>query len=399
MSEAARFLSGFGRAMSAALLYAPGHPTLERAIDGAWQDLTDLVAAGRAASFTLLGDTVLFGDRPLLGRRSWEWAGRLSAAGLQRLEFSSDVEREAFEGFLADVVDRLSGRLSSSAAERQFAQRGIRIGAIGLQAGGAATEPAAPAGTPAYSLREEAEAIRWVHDEVNSTRMLPLVEAEAIIRSLSVAMHADQRLMLPLLRLKDFDQYTTTHSLNVAVLAMGLAEYLGLSSSEVRGFGIAGLLHDLGKVRIPIEILTKPGRLTDAERAVMNQHPADGARLILRSEEQLDVAAAVAYEHHIMIDGGGYPRLRCRRECHPASVLVHVCDVYDALRTNRPYRDAWPQDRTIAYLREGAGREFDPEVTRAFIQMMDQWAPRVAVLGDEDEAVPAGNGGTPPTGA
>ena len=78
----------------------------------------------------------------------------------------------------------------------------------------------------------------------------------------------------------------------------------------------------------------------------MNRHPVDGARLILQSEEHLDVAAVVAYEHHIMIDGGGYPRTRFKRDCHPASVLVHVCDVYDALRTNRPYRDAWTQEKT-----------------------------------------------------
>jgi putative nucleotidyltransferase with HDIG domain len=391
VTEAARFLGSFGRALSAAALYAPEHPTLMRAVDGAWQDLSDLVAAAPRPSFTLLGDTVLFGDMPLRGRRSWEWAARLSAAGLQRLEFDRDVDRASFDGFLFDVVSRIGGKPVSSASARHVAPRGIRSGAVGLRPeGGEPSETRMPVATLAYSLREEAEAIRWMHDEVKGTQALPLVEAEAIIRSLSVAMHGDRRLVLPLLRLKEFDQYTTTHSLNVAVLAMGLAEFLGLSSREVRGFGIAGLLHDLGKVRIPLEILTKPGRLSDEERVVMDRHPVDGARLILQSEEQLDIAAVVAYEHHIMIDGGGYPRTRFRRECHPASVLVHVCDVYDALRTNRPYRDAWPQPKVLAYLRERAGKEFDPDVVDAFVRMMEQWESRLAVLGGEDEVVPTG---------
>ena len=234
MTEAARFLGLFGRALSAAALYAPGHPTLSRAVDGAWQALSDLVSASPRPSFTLLGETVLFGDMPLRGRRSWEWAGRLSAAGLQRLEFDRDVEREAFEGFLFDVVDRIGGRKASSASQRQVAPRGIRSGAIGMRAGEGEQAVDVPIGTLAFSLREEVEAIRWMHDEVKGTRTLPLVEAEAIIRSLSVAMHGDRRLVLPLLRLKEFDQYTTTHSLNVAVLAMGLAEFLAVEPRGAR---------------------------------------------------------------------------------------------------------------------------------------------------------------------
>jgi len=151
---------------------------------------------------------------------------------------------------------------------------------------------------------------------------------------------------------------------------MALAEYLGLGARDVRTFGVAGLLHDLGKVRVPVEILNKPGKLTDDERLVMQRHTVDGARIIISSDRDLDLAAAVAYEHHIMIDGGGYPRPHYHRECHRASKLVHICDVYDALRTNRPYREAWDPERVLAYLEERAGKEFEPEAARAFVTMM-----------------------------
>jgi putative two-component system response regulator len=97
----------------------------------------------------------------------------------------------------------------------------------------------------------------------------------------------------------------------------------------------------------------------------------------------------VAYEHHIMLNGGGYPTFRFRRDCHHASKLVHVCDVYDALRTNRPYREAWPQEKTLSYLKDRAGTEFDPELVTAFVRMMRQWEPGVAVLTDEAAPVPA----------
>jgi putative nucleotidyltransferase with HDIG domain len=212
-----------------------------------------------------------------------------------------------------------------------------------------------------------------------------------------MAMHSDQQMILPLLQLREFDEYTTTHSLNVSVLTMALAEAVGLSAQDVRTFGIAGLLHDLGKVNIPTDILNKPGKLTDDERQVMQRHPVDGARLIIESGRKLDLAAAVAHEHHIMINGNGYPRCHYHRDCHKASKLVHVCDVYDALRTKRPYRDAWESERVLAYIGERAGTEFEPDAANAFVAMMRktekgiQLSPMAAVQNGN------GNGATPPT--
>lgn len=393
MTEAGRFLGSFGRALSAFGLYRAGHPTLERALDAAWQDLADLLAAVPQPSYTFLGDTVLFADAPLRERRSGEWVDRLSAAGIERLEFDRTVTQEGLEGLLADLGSRIAGHGGTTDA-RHMARPGVRFGSVGLRgtvAGGDASTPATPARTATLGLyvREEIDALRWLHAEVQDSNTIPLLEAETIVRSLSVAMHAEQQIVLPLLKLKEFDQYTTTHSLNVSVLAMGLAEYLGLAPREVRVYGVTGLLHDVGKTRIPLEILTKPGRLTDEERAVINRHPADGARLILRSEQNLDLAATVAYEHHIMIDGGGYPLRRFKRPCHLASRLVHVCDVFDALRTNRPYRDAWSQGETIDYLESRAGMEFDPDLVKAFVAMMTKWHAQVAVLTSEHDPIVA----------
>ena len=120
----------------------------------------------------------------------------------------------------------------------------------------------------------------------------------------------------------------------------------------------------------------------------MNAHPAEGARMILETEPDLDLAAVVAYEHHIMINGGGYPTMRYARQCHHGSKLVHVCDVYDALRTNRPYRDAWLADKVLAYMEERSGVEFEGEVAHAFAAMMREWEPRVARV-SEDETIAA----------
>jgi putative nucleotidyltransferase with HDIG domain len=194
-------------------------------------------------------------------------------------------------------------------------------------------------------------------------------------------------MVLPLLQIRRYDQYTTTHSLNVCTLAMGLAEWLGLGGRDVRAFGTAGLLHDIGKTKIPAEILNKAGRLEPHERAIMNAHPIEGARIIIESEDRLDLAAVVAYEHHVMVNGGGYPQFDYPRECHQASKLVHVCDVYDALRTNRPYRAAWDAPKVMSYMEERSGTEFDADVVRAFVKMMSEWEPKIATFEPAPEPV------------
>jgi len=139
-------------------------------------------------------------------------------------------------------------------------------------------------------------------------------------------------------------------------------------------------------------VLTKPGKLTDEERRMMNQHPVDAARMILESEEELELAAVVAYEHHIMLNGGGYPNVHYARECTLASRLVHVCDVFDALSTTRPYREAWSQEKVLTYLGERSGSEFDPELVTTFNRMMLEGAAQVRVL---REAVSGGGAARP----
>jgi putative nucleotidyltransferase with HDIG domain len=390
MSEPAHFLGAFAQALAGMSLYTKGHPARARGIDAAYQELLDLQARHPRPLFTFLGDEVIFGRLPLREMRDWGWSSRLAEAGIQRLEFEEHVSREEFEVFLDEVLARVTMDAVDTAEAHQLRPTAIKFGAVGVRGGGElAGEAASPTATIAFSLGEEAETIRWLHDEVRQRESLPLAEVEAVVRSLSVAMHGDQQMILPLLQLKQFDEYTTTHSLNVSVLSMALAEFLGMGPTDVRALGVAGLLHDLGKVRIPTEVLTKTGKLSPDERVLMNRHPVEGARIILESDQDLDLASVVAYEHHIMLNGLGYPQVRFRRTCHEASNLVHVCDVYDALRTKRPYRDAWPVGQVLPYIEGRAGLEFDPDYVRAFISMMRKWESQVAVIADERTPLPA----------
>jgi putative nucleotidyltransferase with HDIG domain len=390
MSSPVEFLHGLARAVAALGLYRDGHPARGRAVDRAYDQLQRLLADRDSLLFTFLADEVICGTEPLRELGAWDWGIRLAACGMQRIEFDADATRDDFEALLEQLTARLSLTAAGSAEQRHTGSSRIRFGGVGLlDAPADHTAPPAPVtGWQSFPLQQEADTLRWLHDEVQDAQQLHLAEAEAVVRSLAVAIRGED-MLIPLLRLKNFDEYTTTHAINVAVLSMALTEHLGLGPRDVRTFGVAGLLHDIGKVSIPREILVKPGKLTDAERAVMNGHTVEGARIIIRHNAQLDLAAVVAYEHHIMIDGGGYPALRFRRDCHYASRIVHVCDVYDALRTKRPYRDAWDAERVLSYLDDRAGSEFDPIIAREFIRMMRALEGRVARVA-EDGAILGG---------
>jgi putative nucleotidyltransferase with HDIG domain len=370
MSEPVRFLNAFAHALSVMTLYPEGHPSRDSAIDAAYQELSDLTTSAQPPSFTFLGEDIIYGRLALRDLKDWSWGRRLAAAGIQRLEFERRITRDEFESFLQEILARLTLSLIDTSEQRFSRPLGVRFGAVGIRdEAEESAEPLAIA-TLDVTLDEEAGMLAWLQDEVRARGSVPLLEAETVVRSLAVAMHGEANIVLPLLQLKEFDQYTTTHSLNVAVLAMGVAEFVGCTAPEVRKIGVAGLLHDIGKVRIPIEVLTKPGKLTPAERQLMNRHPVDGAKTIIKTDAGLDLAAVVAYEHHVMLNGDGYPTFHYDRDCTLASRLVHVCDVYDALCTRRPYREAWTSDESTKYLEERSGMEFDPELVGAFIRML-----------------------------
>jgi putative nucleotidyltransferase with HDIG domain len=383
MTDPVRFLNAFAHVLAVMTLYPEGHPSREGAVDAAFEGLSGLRAAKGHPTFTFLEEEVVFGREPLRELKAWEFGRRLIAAGIQRIEFERTVTRDEFEGFLQEILARLTLSSISTGEARQMRSLGVRFGTVGLQGEAEVPVVAAESTTLKMALGEEADAFRSMQAAVQSGQGVPLIEAEAVVWSLAVAMHGQQRIVMPLLQLKEFDQYTTAHSLNVSVLSMALAESLGYGAKQVRAVGVAGLLHDIGKVRIPIEVLTKPGKLTDEERQLMNQHPVEGARIILQSGDEMELAAVVAYEHHIMLNGGGYPTLHYKRPCGAASRLVHVCDVYDALCTKRPYREAWTSEKAVSYLESLAGQEFDPDIVATFVRTLRQGDAQVKLLTEE----------------
>ena len=297
---------------------------------------------------------------------------------MQRLEFAADVTREDFEAFLEGIVSRLALPMLDGTQVRSIGVRSsgaIRFGALGIRGesrlASCVPQVALPATRRTYELTDEVATIEWMHEQVSERAQLPLLEAESVVRSLAVAMHGDQEMLLPLLSLREFDEYTTTHSLNVSVLTMALAEAMGMGARDVRAFGVAGLLHDLGKTRIPLEVLNKPGKLTDEEWVAVRRHP-QLSEAILSPVPALADVARLAVEHHERVDGSGYPYGLVAHQLDVPSRVLQVADVAEALSARRPYRGAMDDDAVLRVMGRDAGSKLDAAAFGA----LEAWLPR-----------------------
>jgi len=226
-----------------------------------------------------------------------------------------------------------------------------------------ATPGASPAATEPAVFEAEIETVAWIFDEVRAGRALPVIEAEAVVGSLYLQQRVMDRLRVSVVAHDDIVRYHATHAVNVAMLSMVMAEQLDFDAASIRRIGLAAVVHDVGMTRVPADVVTRPGQISQQERELVMAHPIEGARIIMAADLSMDLAATVAFEHHLKTDGSGYPRLVYPRAPHYVSRLVQLCDVFHALSSPRPFRPPWPSEIIVSYLNERAGFDFHPGLT------------------------------------
>jgi putative nucleotidyltransferase with HDIG domain len=192
-------------------------------------------------------------------------------------------------------------------------------------------------------------------------------EGRDIVSSIMQGLRDEGTLIDRLIRLQGHDDYTVTHSLNVCILVVAQATRLGLPESNVREAGLAALLHDIGKEIIPTRILNKPERLDAEEFERVKSHPLNGAKLLRKIDCGSEIPMIVAFEHHIKYDRSGYPKTQSSEALHVASHMTQIADVYDALRSFRPYMPSIELSKTLSIMKQGRGTEFEPRLFDNFI--------------------------------
>lgn len=218
-------------------------------------------------------------------------------------------------------------------------------------------------------------------------------ESEALVEEIAHSVIRNPHALISLSRLKTSDEYTYMHSVAVCALMMALARQMDLPQDWVREAGIAGLMHDIGKMTIGSDILNKPGRLTDPEFAAMRLHPEGGVRILQQGGVPYASAYDVCLHHHEKVDGSGYPFGLQGEQISVLSRMAAICDVYDAITSERPYKKAWGPAHSIREMASWPGH-FDEHVFQAFVRTVGIYpigalvrlhSQRIGVVVDQDE--------------
>jgi HD-GYP domain-containing protein (c-di-GMP phosphodiesterase class II) len=205
----------------------------------------------------------------------------------------------------------------------------------------------------------------------NEARMGKAISAEAalsLVEEISSSVTRNPSALISIARLKTKDDYTYMHSVAVCGLMVALAQQLKLSEEETREAGLGGLLHDLGKAQIPIEILNKPGKLTDEEFNTVKLHPSWGYDMLLEGKTVGATPLDICLHHHERIDGKGYPHGLQGEKISLYARMGSICDVYDAITSNRPYKNGWDPAESISKMADWCNSHFDERIFQAFVR-------------------------------
>jgi len=369
-------------ALRAGQLYAPSHPLVQRAFDTLNEALTQLLTDQPTIAIGIIGNEIIVGDVPLprAAESMGEMIRRLKSLGIERIAFDQGVTPDEVQT-LALTIAHPERRPGQSAPGVEAADPlavfnnlpHIRVGRIQTEE---KKETSAADIATIRRLYSDATNIAGSVWQSAQTEGVPDPRAaRALVDSLAQAVSANRTALIALTALKNYDNYTFTHMVNVSILTMSQARALGIDGAILRELGLAALMHDIGKVRTPTEILNKPEKLTDSEFAVMRMHVVDGAEILRRTPEMPAIAPVIAFEHHLRLDGTGYPFGVSRSGLNVGTMLCSIADVYDAMRSQRVYQQAFPSDRILEVMKRSDGQQFDQHLVRRFTQLLGIYPP------------------------
>src|SRR3954465_4612767 len=352
-------------------LYSPGHPIIGRNLESLSAAFQMLHSLQPVVTIGLVGDEVIVDDMPMAKADTLgPFVRRLQQSGVERITIDRGVTVEEITTFI-DAVTTIDIRNVGAAGEPSEVfptMPHIRVGRVTVEqrVEGSLTDMAT-----IKRLYSDAVSVAGdVWDSALAEGHPDPTVARSMIDGLAQAVAQNRTALLALTTLKNYDNYTFTHMVNVSILTMGQARGLGIDGPLLREFGLAALLHDIGKVRTPKEVLNKPDKLTDAEFAIMKRHVVDGAEILRMTPDVPALAPVVAFEHHLRVDGSGYPSGVARSALNIGTMLCSIADVYDAMRSQRHYQKAFPTDRILAVLKRNDGTQFDQHLVRRFVQLI-----------------------------
>jgi HD-GYP domain-containing protein (c-di-GMP phosphodiesterase class II) len=382
-SRTRELLARFSGARRSVTFYPRGHVVVHDNLEALMKAILEFHNEGVDVPLVFFDDEVLLGEQ-LLASESVifdQLIRDMQASGQTSVDFT--------QGLTLDELERSMQVLSM--------EQGQLDAAGGLEAVTAAAQiPHVQIGTVAFARDSEdfaaeltmeaqetfnkaLDAVREFGEKIEHGKTPSVEQAREAVRSVVDNVLENKGAMLELSGLKDYDEYTFFHSVNVTILSIALGSLVSSNRRFLNSLGVGALMHDVGKMTVELEVLTKPGSLTAEEWAIMRMHPVYGAEVAAGMRGLDRSSIVVILEHHMRYDLDGYPERRPRRAQHLTSRIVAIADAYDAMTSKRTYAVAHRQDEAIEVLAKNAGTAFDPVLVRMFTQMLGMYPPRSLV--------------------
>ncbi len=388
-------------ALRAASLYSITHPSVDEHVRALLDAVQRLHKVESTVLIGFIGGEVIADDTPLLAITSYraELIRYMQALGINRVLLHRGITLDELTAFIRAASQPAppgapAGEGGADAgADVDFLKLDhLRAGRIPVDTETGRWGSSAVTIRQLYSGSIEAARMIWESTRVEGVPHAPA--AHETVDHLAEAVGTSPAMMISLTGMKAHDEYTFTHMVNVSILTMAQARTLGIEGPRLRTLGLAAMLHDIGKVLTPLEVLNKPGALTPSEREIIRRHPSDGAVILRGSPGIPSLAAIVAFEHHLRRDGKGYPAGVERPTINLGTVLAGIADVYDAMRSTRVYQGASPTERIMEFMTHKDSGQFDQHLVRRFIDLMGVYPPSTLVrLTNGEVGVVVGTGG------
>ncbi len=352
-------------ALKVSALYPEGHPGIQNPLQNFIRELSQLLQAGRPLVLGIVDDVLAFDEVPFY-ETDTIWRNlfmSLQGRGIESISFQSGIEVDEALG----IVKILTGGDSEDGDDLAALWKKYAIQHASY------TELATTDDTRGRAHRVYCESLRMIMDvmtDLRAGRIHSTPAAVVVVDSMRDLILDDPNALMGMAMLKSYDDYTYNHSVNVTIFCLALGQQLELAPAELRAFGIAGLLHDVGMVRTNETIIRKPGLLNADEMRLIKLHPELGAE-ILESMQGMDPAAhAMVLQHHIRFDRTGYPERLATEEIHPLANALALADCYDAITSTRPYRRSRDPSEAVRIIQSCAGSAYQPELVEQFIRML-----------------------------
>lgn len=381
-----RVISQLTAAVTNTSLYSPTHPQVAQYVEKAHAVLAEILQYKPEITLLIIGNDLVADNRQLVATGSASYVTNfiriLKKQAIERITFVSGLPKEELQRLIQALAssDTLSVRSTSfiklGKVELRIKKPDEQQASAGADALSNESALSAP-DVPPEALQElleltadEIDHLKELYLNAKRHKKIDVRSVDDMVKGFIKGFRQEINPLSLLASLKSVNEYTFTHVTNVCILTMSLAEHLGFKGEHMHKIGVASLLHDVGKIFIPDEILSKPGMLTPEERRVIETHTEKGARYLMGIEGIPKLAVLAALEHHQKFDGNGYPSIKGGWTPNIVSQLISVADVFDAMRSRRSYQEPKPLEFIESVLMKGKNTSFNPMVVDRFIKMI-----------------------------